>query len=85
MRCPQCGDKFAVKDSRPGTTDPSKYWAHVRDLLEWAQAKVGWWTVSDWIARRRVCIGCGFTQRTIEIFEDDLVELLKPPPEDDNA
>lgn len=86
MKCPRCGGKWAVKNSRPG--DAERTFERNGDLIAWAEALVGWWTPTDWVVRERVCAGCGHRQRSIEILEEDLPHLLRepePPPEDDNG
>ena len=48
-------------------------------LTNWiddAKDRVGWYT-SDWVARRRKCVKCGLTQKTVELVLEDLDEIIK--------
>lgn len=80
MKCPRCGSRFGVRDSRPGGTVLKHKMS--QPLMDWAREKVGWWTMSDWVVRQRACQGCGFSQRTLEIFEEDFEKLIRSGPSD---
>ena len=67
MRCPQCGDKTAVIDSRKG--DGGGTSTRMNDVRE----ALNWYTL-DWVYRMRDCYGVRCSHRfvTVELILDDL-------------
>ena len=65
MRCPKCGTKTKVANSR--TADTSKHHTRAR-LLRQVRESVEWYT-SDWVARDRLC-----TSFSVELLLDDLAD-----------
>lgn len=81
MKCPKCGDRVKVRNTR--TPEYKKRHENLDilmndSLIQWAEDAVGWWT-SDWVARERHC-GCGWRSRSIELLEEDVDVLLKDGP-----
>lgn len=62
MKCPQCGSRTQVRNSRT---------AESKSGGRRARVEVSWYT-RDWVARRRVCCSCSWQDQTIEILLDDL-------------
>jgi len=81
MRCPKCGKKTKVANSR--TADTSKHHTRAR-LLRQVRDAVDWYT-SDWVARDRLCNHCGWRSFTVELLLDDLAAgwTRKPDEYDD--
>ena len=72
MKCPRCGERTRVLNSRTACTDTSK-WNWNRSLRGVVAAAVSWYT-QDWVARQRICQSCDWEAVTVEICIDDLYE-----------
>ena len=78
MRCPKCGTKTKVANSR--TTDTSKHHTRAR-LLRQVREAVEWYT-SDWVARDRVCLKCDWRSYTVELLLEDLAAGWTKKPDE---
>lgn len=71
MKCPKCGQKWWVSESRHADSRP---FATAETLIKEAEEVVGWYT-ADWTVRRRSC-SCGFIRVTIEVTTEDLAAMI---------
>jgi ribosomal protein S27AE len=71
MKCPRCGNRTLVRNSR--TVESRSPGAAGRR----ARLAVSWYT-QDWVARERICSKCGRTNSTVELLFDDLAKGWEP-------
>ena len=70
MKCPFCGGKTKVVDTRTNLSSRARFWVgrnipHMRDKS------------IDWRYRKRVCISCEKVSYSIEYIVSDLNKLIK--------
>ena len=68
MECPKCGSKTSVIGTRTNASQHvAKHGAYVRHVSD----AVSWYT-GDWVARRRRCTNCRWSEDTVELLIKDL-------------
>ena len=74
LPCPKCGSPWRVKNTRTPKDGESLSYYNNGHLVKRVGKWVSWYT-TDYVARQRVCIGCGHKSDTIELSIDDFEEL----------
>lgn len=79
MKCRSCGAETVVIDTRPGDTEEGR----VSYLVRRARRAFGRrWQDGAFRVRKHVCEACGRSELTVEVWFDDLEQLVGELPRD---